>query len=212
MPLPPASAYPWAEPPRAGLLTPEELLEGAECPDLGGRTPVAAVGSNASPTILRHKLGALLASGLPLVTAEIEGLAVGHSAHVSARGYIAAAPFRGPGSRLVTVAWFDPAQLAAMDATEPNYRRIPLPGGMPCHQGGVPLADVEVYESAHGVLGERGTPLALRDQAAVLAWLARRLPGRLAATLHHEALSVADRREQVRTAFIAAGVVLPSGL
>lgn len=211
MPLPPASAYPWPEPLRTGLLTREELHEG-EAGDLGGRTPVAAVGSNASPTILRQKLGALLASGLPLVRAEVEQLAVGHSAHVSARGYIAAAPFRSSGSRPVTVAWFDPAQLAAMDATEPNYHRIPLPGGMPCHQGGERLTGVEVYESTHGVIGERGTPLTLLDQASLLAWLAQRLPGQLTDSLHHDALAAAGCREQVRTAFITAGVVLPSGL
>lgn len=212
MPLPPVSAYPWAEPPRTGVLTPTELVEGAPSADLDGRTPVAAVGSNASPTILRHKLGALLASGLPLAEAEVEQLAVGHSAHVSARGYIAAAPFRGTGSRPVTVAWFDAAQLAALDATEPNYHRIPLPGSMPCHQGGEPLTGVEVYRSTHGVLGEHGTPLTLRDQADVLEWLAQRLPGDLTASLHHEALATDGRREQVQTACIAAGVVLPSGL
>ena len=216
MTLPPPRDYPWPEPERSGLLTRPGFLEGVPA-GLDGRTPVAAVGSNASPTILRHKLGPLLDTGLPIDLAEIDGLSVGHSAHVSARGYVAAAPIctsahaDGSEPRAVTLAWFDPDQLAALDATEPNYRRVPLPGRMPCRRGGVILTGVEVYASVHGVLGEAGAALAFLDQRGVLAWLADRLPGHLADGLDHEALTSADRREQVRAALIAADLVVPSG-
>lgn len=224
MTLLPPSDYPWPEPPRSGLhtrphvLTQTGLLDGRRSPDLDDRTAVAAIGSNASLTVLRSKLGPLLHTGLPVAVARVEQLAVGHSAHVSARGYIAAAPFVGDGSRHgdasrpVTLGWFDQAQLAAMDATEPNYRRIPLPSRMTCRLDGVPLTDVEVYESVHGVLGEAGAPLELRGQADVLAWLAHRLPTAVAAVLDHEALTDPARREHVRVALLEAGLVLDSGL
>lgn len=215
MTLPPPRDYPWPEPARSGLLTPTGLLTGDHASSLADRTPVAAVGSNASPTILRHKLGPLLETGLPITLAQVDGLAVGHSAHVSARGYVAAAPIASPpdaGPRAVTLAWFDRAQLAAMDETEPNYRRTTLPSRMPCRQGDVTVTGTEVYVSNHGVLGEAGVPLGLLAQGGVLDWLARRLPGSLAAWLNHDALGDAERREAVRTALIAADLVVPAGL
>ncbi|WP_256839763.1 hypothetical protein [Ornithinimicrobium faecis] len=223
MTLLPPSDYPWPESPHSGLLTrphvltESDLVDGDVPPDLSDRTPVAAVGSNASLTVLRNKLGPLLQTGLPIAVAEVERLAVGHSGHVSIRGYIAAAPFvrdasrDGNASRPVTLAWFDQAQLAAIDATEPTYRRIVLPDTMPCLLHGAPLAGVEVYESRHGVLGEDGEPLELLSQADVRAWLAHRLPTTVAADLDHAQFADADRREQVRLALIEAGLVVPSG-
>ncbi|QDO89426.1 hypothetical protein FNH13_14720 [Ornithinimicrobium ciconiae] len=206
------SEYPWAEPLRAGLLRGDAFVPEACVDDLEGRVPVVAVGSNASPAVLRHKLGPLLSTGVPLAVVQVEGLAVGHSAHVSARGYIAAAPFRSEGAHEAVVAWFDTAQLATLDATEPNYRRIPLPDDMSCRQGDVSVAGAEVYASVHGVLGEDSTPLSLRDQISALSWLAHRLPAPIASALNHGSLREANTRERVRGALIEAGLVLPSGL
>ncbi|WP_109474520.1 hypothetical protein [Ornithinimicrobium cavernae] len=206
------SDYPWAEPARTGLLTEETLHEGDVSGEVSGRVPVAAVGSNASPTVLQGKLGGLLSTGLPIGEAQVERLAVGHSAHVSARGYVAAAPFAGAASRPVTVCWFDQPQLEAMDLTEPNYQRVPLPGSMPCLLGGEPLTGVEVYDSVHGVLGESGSPLELRDQAGVLGWLGRRLPTHLAEVMDHDRLLDPGLREQVRCALATSDLALPSGL
>lgn len=214
--------YPWAEPARVGILHPDGFLEGDRGAGLGGRTPVVAVGSNAAPTVLVGKLGGLLATGLPMGTATVDGLHLGHSAHVSARGYVAAAPARGAASQRVTVCWFDPAQLAQVDATEPNYRRRPLPGRMPCRlvsgpgatrpEDGPVVRGAQVYASVHGVLGEGGTALGLRSQAGVLAWLAARVPEDLTDHLSHHRLVDADLRERVRRALIDADLVLPSGL
>lgn len=206
----PPSGYPWAEPVRAGLLGDGGFLEGADDADLTGRVPVVAVGSNASPTVLAGKLGSLLRTGLPVGAGVVDELLVGHSAHISARGYVAAAPARGVGAQPVAVAWFDPAQLAALDATEPNYRRISLPDGMPLRVGGVQVTGAGVYESVHGVLGADGAPLGLLDQAGVLAWLSERLPG--LGGLDHERLADPALRERVRRAALAAGLTLPSGL
>lgn len=221
----PADRYPWSEPSRAGVLTSVGWAPEAhdfEASDLRDRTPVIAVGSNASAPVLTRKLGDLLATGLPVATCAVQGLGVGHLAHVSIRGFIAAAPFRRPatsdgepGLTRTVVAWFDPAQLAALDATEPNYRRVPLPPDMvPAPDGErhllghISLTGVQVYESVHGVLGQDGTPLTLGSQADVLGWLADRLPSRLHPLLDHEALLEAENRRLVTRAFTEAGLVV----
>lgn len=212
------SDYPWAEPVRVGLLGHDGFVEGDLAGRLGERLPVVAVGSNASPSVLASKLGRLLETGLPVGSAVVEGLHIGHSAHVSARGYVAAAPARGDLAQPVTVCWFDAAQLAALDATEPNYRRVQLPGSMSCRlvsgdgDDGSVIAPVQVYESRHGVLADDGRPLPLQSQAEVLGWLAERLPCRLGAALTHGRLVDADLREQVRRALVVADLVVPSGL
>lgn len=209
---PPPSGYPWSEPVRVGMLHHDGFVEAELADELAERVPVVAVGSNASPTVLRRKLGSLLSTGLPVAAAVVDGLQIGHSAHVSARGYVAAAPTRGLAAQPVTVCWFDAAQLAVLDATEPNYGRIPLPGSMPCRVGGAPLTGAQIYESVHGVLGEAGRPLQLLDQSALLSWLGQRLPADVAAVLDHDLLTSTESRERVRTAMVAAELVLPSGL
>lgn len=213
------STYPWTSglPARRGRLTPAGLQAGDVGEDLDRRVPVVAVGSNASPTVLARKLGPALERGLPVSVGAVDGLAVGHSAHVSTRGYVAAAPARGPGEQRVTVGWFDPGQLAALDATEPNYRRVALPEGMACRAAVVGPGEetvvrgAQVYASVHGVVGERGTPLPLGDQATVLAWIARRLPG-LGDRLTHRRLAEPALRERVRAGLVRAGLVVRPGL
>jgi hypothetical protein len=93
------------------------------------RTPVAAVGSNASPAVIRAKL---LAGGLapvvPMIRGRLHHLRISLSAHVSRPGFVPAAPARVIGDVAeVVVGWFDAEQLARLDATEPNYDRIRLP-------------------------------------------------------------------------------------
>lgn len=174
------AGYPWQEPAHSGILTAGGLRRrppGAE--DLRDRVPVVAVGSNAATAVLARKLGGQLRRGLPLVRAVVHGLGVGHSAHASAGGYVAAAPFvtaGGPPSRVV-VTWLDEAQLRLMDATEPNYRRVLLPSGATCRTvDGAVLAGAQVYDSRHGLIADAGRPLPLASQDRVLSWLARRLP------------------------------------
>lgn len=229
-------AYPWSEPLRVGILRPGGVVEddpgflvGDATEALRGRTPVVAVGSNAASAVLARKLGASLSSGLPMGTATVDGLHVGHSAHVSAGGYVAAAPARGVSARQVTVCWFDPAQLTRLDASEPNYRRVPLPESMPCrsvlppgpagrsgpsawHGKGPLVPGPQIYRSVHGVLGEAGRVLALRAQTGVLAWLAARLPPDLGDRLRHDRLVEPHLRERVRRALVDTGLVLPSAL
>lgn len=204
--------YPWAEPARTGLLgTTGVHLAPLSASMTGDRTPVVAVGSNASAGVLADKLGDLLATGLPLAPATVDHLLVGHSAHVSTRGYVAAAPVRRDGARAaVVVGWLDPGQLGALDRTEPNYSRVPLPDDMPCRTAdGAAVEHAQVYASRHGVLADAGEPLPLTDQTSVLAWVGRRLPE---ADLSPEHLADPRARDALRRQLRQEGLRTDAGL
>ncbi|MDT3398375.1 hypothetical protein RKE29_17265 [Streptomyces sp. B1866] len=185
------------------------------------RLPVLAVGSNASPAQLSHKLTRLeLPSALPLVPVRVRGVAVGASAHIGRYGYVAAAPYADPNAdtRLV-VGWLDPAQLAAVDATEtPAYHRLPLASDFPAVlPSGEPLAGAHLYAGARGVLADAtGAPRAGGgDQAALLAGLLaasarlRALLGPDPATWVARAGSSVALRDAGTRAFREEGWVLP---
>ncbi|MGH3468968.1 MAG: hypothetical protein ACRDQF_14705 [Thermocrispum sp.] len=188
----------------------DAVLASAGAAPMHVRRPVLAVGSNAAPAQLLHKLGP--SAVLPMTLARVGGLAAGVSAHVSHGRYIPAAPIAAPGElHRLLVLWPDDQQLAALDRTEPNYRRtvlgpqftVMLRSGGRC----------EVYVSRWGcLLDGGGQPRRLGSQrdllAAVLAGSAelRALFGQtpqdfVAAAAH------ADRRARAREIFAAAGWV-----
>lgn len=84
------------------------------------RVPVLAVGSNASPGQLRHKMAEFgITSPIPMVKARVSGVDIGVSAHVSRMGYVSASPFHAPDAvRELFVIWLDTEQLAVVDASE----------------------------------------------------------------------------------------------
>jgi hypothetical protein len=127
--------------------------------DVRGRTPVAAVGSNAAPAVLARKLAALGSGWVSMEPRALQGVQVGHSAHVSVQGYVPASPYVGEGAAQAVVGWFDDEQLALLDATEPNYVRLRLD------------ADVDVYASRWGVVAIDGVPVPLTGQAELLRLL-----------------------------------------
>ncbi|HST83063.1 MAG TPA: hypothetical protein VLL08_15115 [Kineosporiaceae bacterium] len=148
------------------------------------RTPVAAIGSNAAPEVVRTKL---LAAGLtpivPMVCGRLHNLRISLSAHVSLPGFVPAAPAWVAGDvAQVVVGWFDAEQLARIDITEPNYDRIWLPArdhrldlpGWP-DLGGVDGAGagVDVYRSKRGVLAGPDGPWHLRPQPELSATFAK---------------------------------------
>jgi hypothetical protein len=190
---------------------------------LSARTPVVAVGSNASAGVMRWKLecgGAGLV--VPLVRAKVRNLGIAPSAHVSRAGFVPAAPAHKAGAICdVVVGWLDRGQLDCIDRTEPNYRRVRLTvmdyplavePGMP----GSDLSHVHVYESRWGVLAGPDGPISLPSQtelahvlgafglepwsvmepADAVAMLAGSLP----------------LRERVRALFRARGLAVDSGL
>ena len=206
--------YPFGAPATAGLLRGDGTWVAGDDPGRAwpGRTPVVAVGSNAVPMVVHAKLaGAGVAADVPFARCDVRGLGTAHSAHVSAGGYLARTPFAAPEQLAqLVVSWFTAEQLAAVDATEPNYRRVRLPGS--CQ---VPRA--QVYVSRWGVLAPGGTPLAPVSQAEVHRVLAR--DARLAALLPLDdaratvsALRRPGTAVQVRRRFEELGWVRPTGL
>ncbi|MFD0414348.1 hypothetical protein [Streptomyces sp. NPDC127108] len=123
----------------------------------GDRHPVIAVGSNASPGQVAHKLTRLgIPAAVPMAPVRVEGIAVGCSGHISPAGYVAATPYveRAAATGLV-LTWLDSTQLKAVDETEfPDYRRAVLPGDQFAMTlaSGERLSGAYIYFSAHGVL------------------------------------------------------------
>jgi len=133
---------------------------------------VVSIGSNASPAVMRRKLRQQGVNGtIAFIQANVSGLRVGHSAHVSRPGYIPAAPVREPSATTpAVVSLLDAEQLACLDATEPNYTRTMLTAEV-CQlelEGGERPASFFLYVSKHGVLAPPGQePLGLMSQPDV---------------------------------------------
>ncbi|WAC55730.1 hypothetical protein [Gordonia sp. SL306] len=130
--------------------------------------------------MLRTKLAAVIGDvNPPMVRLTVSHLAVGHSAHVSARGYIPAAPYFSPGAQLHTVgAWLTDDETAVLDHTEPNYDRMMLStADHPVVAATVVPQTFSLYVSRHGVLGDPRTasPLPLGSQGDAVEWLGARL-------------------------------------
>ncbi|WLW58728.1 hypothetical protein [Streptomyces sp. YU58] len=157
--------YPGAWPQDSGLLDGDRLLP-LDVLVHEDRVPVLAVGSNASPAQLRHKMAEFgIRSPIPMVRARVTGIDVGVSAHVSRLGYVSASPFDAPDTvRELFLTWLDAEQLAVIDASEGvplpngNYRRVWLPAPevrieVRAETGaGMLLPGVFVYVNRHGVL------------------------------------------------------------
>lgn len=151
----------------------DEVLRDAGQAVLGERLPVVSVGSNAAPGQVRHKLRlAGLPVCVPMVPVRARGVAIGVSGHISVSGYVSASPYSDPGAvSTPVICWLDPRQLAAVDATEPNYQRVRLPAAdFPVRlPGGTPPPEAWLYVNRHGVLALDGrTPLPGAEQPALL--------------------------------------------
>jgi hypothetical protein len=154
------------------------LVEANAAP-LDSRFLVVSIGSNSSPDVLRRKFAKYrqpVSRVLPLVHGQLHNIGVGHSAHVSKAGYIAAAPYFQMGEcTTVWVSWLDERQLMALDETEPNYRRIQLNGEacpLVLDDGECPET-FSLFMSRWGVLTDgHGEKLPFLDQPALFRLLA----------------------------------------
>jgi hypothetical protein len=183
--------YPWDPPEVSGVMDgddflPLELAAGldralveADAAPLESRSMVVSIGSNSSADVMRRKFANYhqsVSSVLPLVRGQLRNIAIGHSAHVSKAGYIAAAPYPRTGEcTTVWVSWLDERQLIALDETEPNYRRILLDGeAYPLEVGlGEFPEDFSLFTSRWGVLTDGdGEKLPFLDQPALFGLLA----------------------------------------
>jgi hypothetical protein len=195
------------------------LEELGEAP-LAERTPVLAVGSNASPAVLAHKLGRHgVSTVVPVVTGVVRTLDVTHSAHVSRGGYVPAAPVHRTGARTrVVLQLLDEQQLSAIDATEPNYDRVEVTATRypVVLAGGLRPRRVHVYASQRGVLTLGGPgSTALLAQPDVLAALDAAGVPHTGGDPHEAAGRLASSpevREAVGTAMRRLGLVRHHGL
>lgn len=98
--------YPGAWPEESGLLDGDRLLPLTRL-TFEDRVPVLAVGSNACPAQLRHKMREYgVTAPIPLVKAKVTGIEIGVSAHITGLGYVSASPFRAPGlTRELFLTW-----------------------------------------------------------------------------------------------------------
>ncbi|WP_156675173.1 hypothetical protein [Mycobacterium sp. E2989] len=141
-------------------VTLNEFLLTANAASVDARTVVVSVGSNASPIVMTNKFQrSNVSTTIPFVTASLTGIAIGHSAHVSTLGYIAAAPFVCPNHPIsVIAALLDREQLLSLDSTEPNYERTELDGAQfPLTlDGGESPSAFSLYISKHGLIARPG--------------------------------------------------------
>lgn len=139
---------------------------------------VVAVGSNGSPAVLRRKFASRgVSTTVPMINAQVAGLRIGHSAHISVPGYLAATPILSPlESTPVIVSFLDGEQLECLDQTEPNYSRK-LVDSSDCQltiDGGETPSSFLIYVSRWGVLAPpKNDPFNFMDQDAVYAKLRR---------------------------------------
>ncbi|MEH0542132.1 hypothetical protein QA802_03265 [Streptomyces sp. B21-105] len=214
--------YPGVWPAESGLLDGDEWLP-LDRLTHPGRTPVVAVGSNASPAQLRLKLAAFdVSPAVPMTRARVTGVEVGVSAHISRAGYVSASPVHAPAvTRELFVIWLDAGQLAVLDATEPNYDRVllPAPGFRVELENGEALLDAFAYVNHHGVLHDgSGVARSHPGQRALLTELLagsaelRRLFGATPEEFCARARADAGRCEQGTRLFAQEKKVTASGL
>jgi hypothetical protein len=147
------------------VLDPGLTLDAAR--DLASATQaVVAVGSNASPAQLARKFGGQPCRGIVVgLRVRVPNLQVLPSGHLSRTGYWPFAPARAvrPAASEpldLVLCLLDDEQLSVLDATEPNYRRVPLsPDAHPVRvAGGGAPATCWVYDSRHGVVDDPRLP------------------------------------------------------
>ena len=108
-----AISYPYYVPARSYVIAGachEELAICAPIPDLSGRRPVLAVGSNQSPEQLIRKFGDANLGTIPVIRATLTDFDIVYSPHVSAYGSIPTTLRHSPGTRVTLfVNWLTPA-------------------------------------------------------------------------------------------------------
>jgi len=168
-----ANAYPYAIPQGSFVQVGERTAALTDVPDLTGRRPLLAYGSNAAPEALVRKLAAEPAVPLPLIRAELADFDAVYSDHLSPYGAVPATLHPSPGTILPAfVAYPTERQRRRLAATEPNYEERRL-GPVECRlELGEPLDEVDAFISRHDFLELDGSPVAL----AALPARGRRFP------------------------------------
>ncbi|MCH7550415.1 MAG: hypothetical protein IIA35_01745 [Proteobacteria bacterium] len=143
----------------------QELSPCAPMPDVSGRRPVLAVGSNQSPEQLIRKFNGSDLGPIPVIRARLKDFDIVYSPHVASYGSIPATLRHSPGTRVTLfVNWLTPAQVARMHETEiptGNYHFGELDGIELQLDFGTAMTSAYVYSSRRGSLTRDGFPVAL---------------------------------------------------
>ncbi len=172
-----ATTYPYRIPARSYVFRDggeHPLGDGDEAPDLAGRTPVLAVGSNQSPEQLARKFQGENWAGqrgeIPVIRCELDDFDSVYSPHIAAYGAVAATLQHAPGVTVTLfVTWLTEAQLVRMHETEvasANYGYGRLDDVRLRAEAGPPLNAVHIYNSRRGTLAQAGEPVPIAEIAA----------------------------------------------
>jgi len=141
------------------------IADGEPLPDLDGRTPVLASGSNQSPLRLGTKFVDVADETLPVLRSRIEDFDSVYSAHFSSYGSVPSTIQHAPGTAAyLFVTWLSPKQLERMHETEAlgrNYDYVRLNGVSVSYGDGGHLDKVFAYLSRRGCIVENGEPIPL---------------------------------------------------
>lgn len=157
-----ASAYPYEIPVRSFVQLGDRTTDLVEVPDLEGRRPLLAYGSNAAPEALARKLAPDPDTPLPLFRAELADFDAVYSDHISPYGAVPATLHPSPGTALpVFVSYPTEQQRRLLAATEPNYEERRLAGVSCALDLGETLEELDAFLGRHGFLLLDGSPVAL---------------------------------------------------
>lgn len=163
-----AKSYPYEIPLCSFVVVGDGHKEIAICapwPDISGRRPVLAVGSNQSPEQLIRKFQKRDLGPIPVFRARLKNFDIVYSPHISSYGAIPATLRHSPGTRVTLfVNWLTPEQEERMHETEiatGNYFFGKLDEIELHLEKGQVLTSAFVYCSRWGSLSRDGLPVAL---------------------------------------------------
>jgi len=165
-----AQSYPFDIPDGSFLFRNNAAHSMPDVPDLAGRTPVLAIGSNQSPAQLARKFAHAPETEIPVTRAWLDDYDICYATHVTRYGSIPGNlhPCKNMRVRL-SITWLDETQLRVMHATEivgESYVYARLNGlGLETDTGSRVDAAL-AYVSLHGVMRIEGSPLGLASMAA----------------------------------------------
>ncbi len=156
---------------QAGKQATHQLVyNSCDFPDVSGRIPVLAVGSNQSPEQLARKFPSIDWGQIPSSRVHLKDFDTVFSAHVTSYGSIASTLFPAPGTCVsLFVNWLDQRQLLAMHETEltnGNYTYSKLKDIQISVDVGPDLTDINFYMGRRGAYVPEGCSIPLAEVPA----------------------------------------------
>lgn len=168
-----ATTYPYRIPERSFVFTDGKehpLTSEADLPNLKGRTPVLAVGSNQSPEQLVRKFHEPDWGPIPVVKTRLKDFDSVYSPHIASYGAIAATLQHAPGVTVdLFITWLTEPQLERMHETEvsaANYGFGRIDGIEINNEFGPKLDHLHIYNSKRGTLCNNDKPVPLAEVSA----------------------------------------------